>query len=193
MQIPHEAATSLRIAPWFPLTAVLAAITFATGLSASEKQTTPGAPASAANYELGKLIRFGKGGESETYRRSGWSDPEADFTWTTGQSANLLFGLSEADHPLKLRMKIGGFMHPPKLTAQPVEIFANDRKIAEWEVSDPKEFTAVIPTNLVADRAELTIEIRTPKAASLQSLGASTDSRVLGVNCFELSITKSDE
>ncbi|MFN2508704.1 MAG: hypothetical protein ABR589_08010 [Chthoniobacterales bacterium] len=164
-------------------------------LTACGRTDEPVAQTTAADgndYTLGNVIRFGKGGGSEAYRLSGWSDTEKEFTWTTGQSATLLLTIPKVDHPLKLRMRLGGFIKAPELPFQPVEVLANDQKIGDWQVSSPKEFTALIPAE-IANQGQLTLEIRMPKATSPQSVGVSEDSRVLGVNCFYLALTKAGE
>ena len=161
-------------------------------LSNCDNGGTPAAQDSSSAktaYELGRVIGFGQGGGSEIYKRAGWNETEKDFTWTTGQSAKLLFRLAETEQPLTLRMRLGGFVKPPELPAQPVEVYVNNEKVADWIVSDPADFTALIPVDM-ANRTALAIELRTPKAASPKSIGANPDPRILGVNCFEVSITE---
>lgn len=148
--------------------------------------------AQAATYELGNVISFGEVGGSEKYKRSGWSNPEKEFTWTTGTSAKLLLEVPNTSEPLQLRMRLSGFINPPGLPSQPVEILANGQKIADWQVSSPAEFTATVSA-AIASTGELSIEIKTPKAASPKALGVSDDSRILGVNCFEMTLSKSTQ
>jgi hypothetical protein len=151
---------------------------------------TPGvSPAQASNrsYTLGTAITFAKGGDSERFRVTGWSDTEDDKTWTEGPSATLAFtGLPDGE-ALQLRAKIGGLAQPPQLPSQPVEVYANGVKIADWTVSDNAEFTAAIPPNAVKDSA-LRIEFKTPKATSPKSLGQNQDPRVLGIRVLTLTI-----
>jgi hypothetical protein len=140
-------------------------------------------------YTLGKVVSFGAGGGSERFRQSGWSDTEKQFTWTIGTSAKLVFPIVPSVQPLNLRMRLTGFTKPPQLPAQPVEVFANEQKIAAWEVSTTADFTAVIPAVIAEKGGVLTIELKTPKATSPKALGMSNDARVLGVLCSELAIT----
>ncbi|MEP6956117.1 MAG: hypothetical protein ABI883_04775, partial [Chthoniobacterales bacterium] len=149
---------------------------------------SPSAVASAP-YELGTVVSFATGGESKKFTQTGWGDAETEFTWTTGQSAKLLFKFAPSPEPLKLRMRLAGFLHPPGLTSQPVEILANSQKVAAWQVSGAAEFTATIPAAL-AQTGALNIEIKTPKAASPKALGVSDDARVLGVSCYEVELER---
>ncbi|PZR76872.1 MAG: hypothetical protein DLM73_01570 [Chthoniobacterales bacterium] len=134
------------------------------------------------------MIQFGSGGGSERFRQSGWSDTEKQFTWTIGSSAALKLSVDPSDQPLNLRMRLTA-LKAPQLPFQPVEVFANEQKIADWKVSDTADFTAVIPAPTVKSGGILTIQLKTPNAASPKDLGLSEDPRVLGVLCSELAIT----
>ncbi len=71
---------------------------------------------------------------------------------------------------------------------------ASGQKLADWTVSaDAEEFTAVIPVELVKSPGDLKVELETPKAISPKSMGVSADERLLGVCCYELSITKQSD
>ena len=87
-------------------------------------------------------------------------------------------------------MSIAALVNPPQLLSQPVEVFANGQKIAEWQVAGKAEFTALIPPAAGGQNKALTIELKIPKAASPRALGLSEDPRILGVSCFDLTISK---
>ena len=87
-------------------------------------------------------------------------------------------------------MTLSGFTNPPELPAQPVEVYANGIKVADWQVGDKAEFTALIPPNATGDGNLLKLELKIPKAISPKALGQSQDSRLLGVACFDLVIEK---
>jgi hypothetical protein len=162
--------------------------------SPSGLQATPHSSSSGAdnnNYELGTVVRFGTGGGSERFRQSGWSNTENEFTWSIGNSAKLFFSIPSANQSLTLRMRLTGLTKSGELPMQPVEVFANGRKIADWEVSSTADFTAVVPAAIVKPGGVLTIELRTPKATSPKVLGMNDDPRVLAVRCSELAIGKS--
>jgi hypothetical protein len=154
---------------------------------ASASPGTSSGQATQRAYTLGTTIGFGKNGDSERFRVSGWSDTEDDKTWTEGTSATLAFSGLPEGRALQLRTKIGGLAQPPQVPSQPVEVYANGTKIADWTVSDNTELTAPIPANVVKDGA-LKIEFKTPKAASPKSLGQNEDARVLGIRMFTLAI-----
>ncbi len=145
------------------------------------------------SYNLGDVVRFGQDGGSERFRLAGWSSTEKDLTWSIGNSAKLLFTIQPSEQALKLRMRLAALQGVP----QPVEVFANAQKIADWEVwlrqSTSADFTAVIPAGIVKDGGSLLLELKTPKAISPKALGYSEDPRVLGVICYELAITRGEQ
>lgn len=159
------------------------------GVNSTPTAATPSV--SNLTYNLGDTIRFGAGGGSERFRLAGWSGTENDRTWTEGNSAKLVIPVSAIDRPLRLRMKLAGLTKADQ-PFQPVEVIANGQKIADWEVGAGPDFTAVIPSEISKAGGSITIELKIPKAFSPKSAGMSSDPRVLGVACSELSLSGSD-
>ena len=141
-------------------------------------------------YSWGIVIKCGKDQNSDLYRTLGWSEPEEAFTWTVGKRAELLFRTAPTSHPLQLRMRLAGNKKPPELPFQPVEVFANGKKIADWQVGESSDYTADIAEGAMSAGGELRIELKTPNAASPKSLGIAPDPRVLGLCCWEYAITE---
>jgi hypothetical protein len=140
-------------------------------------------------YTLGSVIKFGAGSEAEKFKISGWSIADKEFTWTEGKSAKLSFILPQNESALTLRMRLVGLIHPPEVAYQPVEVYVNGQKVADWQVATPANFTATIPQK-IAFAKQLEIELRTPKSTTPLALKMNDDARVLGVGCYELAITK---
>lgn len=151
---------------------------------------TAGKLAGPAEESAGWTVGFNAGSGAEVYRVSGWSGAEAEFTWTEGTSAKLKLPIPDHDAALVLRMKLGGLIHPPDLPRQSVAVYANGEKIADWQVSEPADFTAPIPPELTRNAEDLDIELRIPDAASPQSLGTSYDGRLLGVRCYVVELRR---
>ena len=144
------------------------------------------------NYTLGKKVLFGTSGDSERFRVSGWSTTEKEITWTEGPSAVLEFTGIPSSRSLRLNATLAALVAPPQLPAQPVEVYANGKKIADWEVDGKAEFTALVPSRTDRDGDSVRIEFRIPKSVSPKQLGLSDDPRVLGVSCFDLVLNKID-
>jgi hypothetical protein len=85
---------------------------------------------------------------------------------------------------------MSALIHAPDLPFQPVEVLAGGKSVAQWQVSTPNEFSAIIPADAVKDGGLLEIELRMPKAASPKALGLSEDGRVLGVCVHWIELTK---
>lgn len=158
------------------------------GCHRSETSTTS-APTPPA-IQFGTKISFGMGGGAEPYKARGWSQTEEKFTWTEGTSAQLRLPVAPSNDPISLKFKMAALTKAPDLPFQPVEVWINDRKIAEWQVGDTAEFVATVPTEISKLGGVWTIDIKTPKANSPKTLGVSADPRVLGVCCFDLELTK---
>jgi hypothetical protein len=144
----------------------------------------------SSKYELGRAINFGKGRESERFRVAGWSHTEDQMTWTEGSSAVLNFSGLPPSEPLTIKMTMNGLTKGAELPAQPTEVYANGKKIADWQVAEKNEYLTFIPADVVSDTGSLRIEFRLPKATSPQSLGLNADLRVLGICVFNLVIDK---
>jgi hypothetical protein len=139
---------------------------------------------------VGQRIEFKAGANSERYRVSGWSASEPNFTWSEGTSAKLALPISAFPEGLSVKLVIAALVHEPSLPLQPVELYANGQKVAEWQVGNLAEFVATIPGEITKAGGTLTLEFRTPKAASPKSLGINPDPRVLGICLTSLELTK---
>lgn len=140
---------------------------------------------------VGQQIQFGQGGGSEAYRKAGWSNTEQKFTWSEGNSARLSLPIGKESGALNLNVAMAAFTHPPELPSQPVEVFVNGQKLAEWQVdSNAAGYYVTIPPDTVKGAGTLEVEFRTPKAKSPKSFGGSEDFRVLGVCLASLELTK---
>lgn len=155
------------------------------------QSTTPApvtSPAKAASESVvGKVINFTA--DSDRYRISGWNKSEGTYAWSEGRSARLALPVPADAGTLTLKMTLRGLIKPPTLPFQPVEVYANNQKVADWQVADSAVFTAEIPAELTKSAVgTLNLELRTPKAASPKSLGMNTDERVLGVCGYSIEV-----
>jgi hypothetical protein len=186
--------TSVFLISPFPRSALLFSFCILTAggamlLGGCQRQK-PVTVASAPAIDYGAKVSFGQDGNSERFRLSGWSKAEEKFTWTEGPVAVLRMRIPATQDSVTLRMKLSGLAKEPILPFQPLEVRVNDQKVADWEVSNAAEFAAAIPPDVTRSGGELTITLKTLKATSPQSLGLNTDSRVLGICCFEFELSK---
>lgn len=85
---------------------------------------------------------------------------------------------------------MGALVNLPALAYQVVEVLANGQKIADWEVADMADFSALIPGEVTRSRGILNIELRVPKATSPEALGLTDDSRILGVRVCSVELKR---
>jgi hypothetical protein len=168
----------------------VALLSFA-GCNRSETVSTSPSPSQIAEVPFGKKITFQQGGTSDPYKAGGWSQTEEKFTWTEGTSALLRIPVAATSDPISLKIRMAALVKPPELPFQPVQVYVNDQKIAEWEVGETGEFVAAIPPDITKLGGVLTISFKTPKAISPKALGISADPRVLGICCLDLELSKS--
>jgi hypothetical protein len=146
-------------------------------------------PATAASESVvGKVINFTA--DSDRYRISGWNKPEGNYAWSEGTSARLALPVPAVAGALTVKMTLRGLVQPPALPSQPVEVYANNQKVADWQVADSAVFTAEVPAELTkGGSGTLNLELRTPKAATPKSLGMNTDERILGVCGYSIEVS----
>lgn len=147
-------------------------------------------PGASKEYTYGTKIAFAQSGAATSYQVSGWSKPEPQFTWTEGDTAVLAIRVPASDAPVVLRARGAGFLNPPELPAQPIEVLVNDKKVADWQVGDVSEYTAMIPQEMVKTGGVLTITFKMPKAIAPKAAGVSEDPRVLGFCVHEIELRK---
>jgi hypothetical protein len=157
--------------------------------SVTEQPTSKAEPQvrTSSTNVIGTVIKFDQA--SEKYRVSGWNKSEGDFAWSEGTSAKLAFPISSDAGALTVTVTMRGIVQPPTVPVQPVELYVNDRKIADWQVSDTAApFTAEIPAELTRGQDNLNFELRIPNATSPKVLGMSDDGRILGVSVYSIEL-----
>ena len=140
-------------------------------------------------YSIGNKINFSATGNSKPFKVSGWSEAESTHSWSDGTASVLAMRISPVAEPLTLKIKCAGLAKNPEVPSQPVEVFVNDQKIADWNVLELAEYSAPIPPAISKSGGLLTITLKIPKAFSPKSLGIGEDTRLLGLACMEASLT----
>lgn len=159
------------------------------GCGRSPQATAP-ETAGAAKLDYGTKVSFGLGGNSETFKVSGWSKTEEKFTWSEGAAAVLKMVTAPTDDTIILKVTMAALIKEPEFPFQPVEVNVNDQKITEWQVGNTAEFTATLPQDIAKRGGLITITFKTPKATSPKTLGLSADPRILGICCLHLELSK---
>ena len=159
----------------------------AAGLGGCSRSDTA---AAGPEIQFNSKIVFKQGGNSDAYKVRGWSKTEEKFTWSEGTSAQLRVSLPAAQEAVTLKARVAALVKAPQLPTQPVEVYANDQKIAEWQVGEAAEFTAALPNDITKAGGLVTIDFKTPKATSPKDLGINADPRILGICLTDLEFSK---
>jgi hypothetical protein len=81
-------------------------------------------------------ISFGAAGTATQYQVQGWSEPEADYTWTTGTET--LLKLPRTNNlDLMLGLQIFPYVNPMHIVAQRLTVIVNGVDIARFIVKNP--------------------------------------------------------
>ena len=143
----------------------------------------------AAQVAYDTKINFGERGNSASIKESGWSKVEEQFTWTEGNTATLSIPIAPTEARVTLRMTVAGMIKEPEFPTHPVEVYAGDQKIADWQVGNTAPFSAPIPQELTKAGGNLKLTFKMPKAVSPKHLGKNEDPRVLGLCVVELELS----
>jgi len=139
-------------------------------------------------YEWGHELSFAVDGDAVRHKLRGWAVAEDEFTWTEGREAVLRFDLpASPSRERMLRIRAGAFCSA-NLPAQRIIVSLADQKLGELQVSKTREYTLQIPAKLLISAARHQLNFSLPDAASPASLGLGDDTRLLGLQLFNLKI-----
>ena len=128
---------------------------------------------------------FGIDGNIAQCLGTGWSVPEAGFTWTEGTHSRLRLPLIGGAGRLVLELVVSPLLHPPALMAQRLAVSVNDVPIEPEAVFGASAISFEVPEAALVGHATLDVVLHCPDAACPAALGAGPDTRVLGVAVHE--------
>ena len=132
-------------------------------------------------YTLGQILDFSK--RLPYLSSEGWSFPETQGTWSEGASGKLLLELNQIGQPTEIKFTVTPFLVPHRqVDAQRIGVWANGVKLGEAALTLPtaKEISFAIPSSVtLRDGRRLEIRFEYPDAEAPDTLGVSTDARVL--------------
>lgn len=139
-------------------------------------------------YELGTVLSFyGVDSNAADYCVIGFSGKEETFTWTDGNKANMKFYIKNEElSDMVLEYTCTSFNGK-----QHVVLYANDKKIADYDHNGEETKEVTIPVECIGD-GELNLRFELPDAKSPKELGMSEDSRILGLAMKKLVINVAD-
>jgi hypothetical protein len=138
----------------------------------------------------GEHVHFSKEGEGAEYIVNGWSGQEPTHRWSNGPKAEMEFKLREK--PLKnlvLRLKANAYLGGGR-SYQAIGIDVNGQNVATWQMKGLDWYEALIPSRLVDEDGLLKVIFNISDPTSPAEVGASSDSRRLGIAARELVIVE---
>lgn len=142
-------------------------------------------------YKLGEIIGFNSGGNSNNYS-CGWSNQEANYSWSDGSKASLLLKLIDYKKTdLKMNIELSPYLGK-NLTHQNVDVIVNETKLTTWKVTQKDNFNAIIPKDILKNDNLLRITFLISNPTSPKENRVSSDPRKLGIAAYKLSVTNSE-
>ncbi len=139
-------------------------------------------------------LRFEKGLRNNVFLKAGFSSPEFWGSWTDDTKAIIEVPTIDITKkgPLFLRTLVDGYVYPPKLERQVVDVFLNNHKISRWIFRKRgKQIKEIeIPQSLLDTTQGLRISFSIPRATSPKQVGESEDTRKLGLGFTWLEIVQ---
>ena len=139
--------------------------------------------------KIGAALDFASTSADATPFVTGWGLPEPTGRWTVGSEAVIAWDVGDDHGNLFLHCDGDAFLSAAA-PQQVVEVWANDRKMAEWEfaLGRPSPLPARVPLALAPDTPILFLTFRIRQPRSPAELGLSDDTRALGLHVRSLAI-----
>lgn len=134
------------------------------------------------------VIDFGRGGNSDSYRRAGWSEPEPRHTWTIGTESTLEFPRPAVSGDYIMTIELGPFVWKEALPTQHLTILVNGSEVGEFAVETATTLECNIPRRLIEGRGWVSLIFRHPDAARPIDINGVPDHRELALASETLSL-----
>jgi hypothetical protein len=123
------------------------------------------------------VIDFGRSGNSDAYRRTGWYEPEPRHSWTQGQESALEFPRPSLAGDYLMVLELGPFLWKDKLPAQRLMVFVNGSEVADFVVSEVSVLEFQVPWELIDGREWVQVIFRHPDTAKPVEISGVPDHR----------------
>jgi hypothetical protein len=133
----------------------------------------------SGSHEL--LINFGVAGNSDAFRRSGWSQPEPRHTWTIGRESTLELPRPTSPGTYRLMVELGPFVWKDALPQQHLSILVNDTEIDKFELREIGFIECTVPWSLLEGRQSVSVTFIHPNAARPSEVKGIPDHREIAL------------
>ena len=139
------------------------------------------------SYILGTKVYFDSGETAGNYQISGFCDSEVYFTWTSGNTAEMLFEIPETQDELEMILEYGTFFGD-----QTVNVWVNERLVDIYYANGDTIQYVTIPEGTVTGK-ELRVRLELPDACSPVDVGMGEDRRQLALSMKSIVIGEAEE
>ncbi len=126
-------------------------------------------------------IDFSRTGNGAAFMKAGWSDPEANETWSVDGASTLAVPAPEQRASYFMMLKLRPHIAAGRLPSQRLRVTVNGAEIAQFTLTKPATRACRIPWSVISGRTVLDIRFDLPDAASPADIGTGTDQRALGI------------
>jgi hypothetical protein len=157
---------------------------YAIRLQAVDGRLTPPPPVTRPQTEL----TFGREGNAGPSLGTGWSGPEAGFTWAVGERSVLTVAVPGDATEYWLEMHVRPYLAPPLLPRQRLDVAVEGAWVHSFFALPPGEVACPVPGDLIAGRRTIEIVLEHPHAASPALVAGQRDDRRLGAAFYRLAL-----
>jgi hypothetical protein len=127
------------------------------------------------------VIDFGRSGNSETYRRSGWYEPEPRHSWTQGSESTLEIPRPSVASDYLMVLEVGPFVWKDRLPAQRLSVFVNGSELGDFRLSEVGALEVEVPWDVIEGREWVQVTFRHPDAAKPADVSGVPDHREIAL------------
>jgi hypothetical protein len=138
-------------------------------------------PPHADDEALRTELIFGRKGNAGSCLGTGWSGPEAGFTWAVGERSELSIETPGEAEEYWLEMAVTPYIAPPLLPRQRLDVSVEGSWVHSFFALPHGEVGCAVPGHLLAGRKKVEIVLGHPHAASPMLVTGQGDQRRLGV------------
>jgi len=127
------------------------------------------------------VIDFGRSGNSDAYRRSGWYEPEPRHSWTQGSESTIEIPRPNVAGDYVMVLEVGPFLWKEKLAAQRLTVLVNGSELADFVLREVSALEVHIPWELVEAREWVQVIFRHPDVAKPVDISGVPDHREIAL------------
>jgi hypothetical protein len=128
------------------------------------------------------VLTFGAGGNAAGSMGKGWAQPDEQFTWTLGETAEIEFPAVTGGTGVALDVYLARVMHGGPVAAQRVLVSVNERSVGFFRAKEKGRYSFLIPAEAVSSDQLLSIRLDLPDSVAPSQLNRnSSDGRLLAL------------